>query len=653
MSTLQNIKKRDGTIAPFDQEKITQAIWKAAQSVGGTDQALAQKISNQVLSVLEVFFKNGENIPTVEQIQDLVEKILIEDGHAKTAKAYILYRQKQTELRQKKEHVLGRPATTEFSLTALKLLKQHFLVRAEDGTTIETPEEMMRRVAKSVALADNHYKDFDPKNSEQQFYQMLLNLDFLPQSAILANAGTSHQQLMSYYELNVEDSMESIFEEIKHAILAYQSGAKVIIHLSQLRPKGTSVTSTKGPACGPVAFLKIFDSAVSAIKQASKQGSMTAILSIDHPDILEFVSCKDEGKKLDQLQVQVAITQAFMEALLEQKEYELINPQTKKVVNKLDAKNVFDSLMAKIWHTEELGLMFVNKERTLRALEQSITGAKKAEEKNQSKYQIFTHGSINIANFLENGEFHWEKFQQVIQVAIHFLDNIFDISNYPSTILTKKAAEERKIGLGISGFAELLQSLNLPYNSVKALELAETISSFLSKEAQRASLLLAKKRGSNTLETNMRNKNLTAIMPDVLVHLIAEKTPGIDQSNPKKSDPESSIRVQAAFQKNIDGTVESTILFPEEAGSEELKKIALLCYQSGCHNLHITKSRVMASSSKNSDEQIELPFHRIIAETAQRKAKRQAQKNDVDRPQRAITPQKAEEVLLPPIIVNA
>lgn len=653
MSTLHHIKKRDGTIVAFDQEKITKAIWKAAQSVGGTNQVLAQKISNQVMSVLEVFFKNGENVPTVEQIQDLVEKILIEDGHAKTAKAYILYRQKQTDLREQKEQVLGRTATTKFSLTALKLLKQHFLLRAEDGSTIETPEEMMKRVASSIAAADKQYQDFDPKETEQTFYEMLVKLDFLPAGTVFANAGTSHQQLLNHFELHVEDSMESIFEEIKHAILIYQSGGKAIINLSKLRPKGTNVASTKGPASGPVAFLKVFDSAVSAMKQASKQGSLVAILPIDHPDILEFVSCKDEGKKLEHFQLQVGMTQSFMEALLQQKGYELINPQTKAVINKLDAQSVFDLLVNKNINLEEPGFVFVERAGVLHAMEPKNKNTQK-NTSNKNRHEVMANGCINVAYCVKEGTFQWQKFGTIIHNAIHFLDNIFDISHYPSNTIAEKARFERKIGLGINGFAEMLQGLNINYSSAKALELAQEISSFLTKEAHTASQLLAEKRGPLNNETNLRNKTLITIIPDPIVNLIAEKTAGTEPSlSTKNIDPEASIRIQAIFQKDGNGIGESTISFPENATTEDLKKLILLCYQTGCQNIRLLKSKSSLLSPKNSDEQIELPFHRIVEETAQRKAKRQAQKNDVDRVQRSVTPQKAEEVLPPPIIINA
>lgn len=646
---LQNIKKRDGSIVHFDQEKITKAIWEAAQSVGGNDSSLAQKISNQVTAVLEVFFKNGESMPTVEQIQDLVEKILIENGHAKTAKAYILYRQKQTELRQKKEKVLGRPAVTKFSLSALKLLKQHFLLRAEDGTTIETPEEMMRRVAKNIAQADRNYDDFNPKNSEQEFYELLINLDFLPHGAILANAGTSHQQLLSYFKIKVEDSMESIFEEIKHTVLIYQNGGKTIINLSELRPKGTNVASTKGPASGPVAFLKIFDDAVKAIKQASKQGALTAILPIDHPDILEFLSSKDEGKRIEHFHLQVGITQAFIETFLQQKEYELINPQTGKAVNKLDAKSVFDILISKMANSQEIELIFMDRE-TLQAIKQNSTD-RKSKGKNTEKYQIFANGSINIAHLIESETLNWQKFQKMIHTAVHFLDNVFDISKYPSSKIAEKALHERKINLGISGFAELLQNLRIPANSEKAHELGEKISFLLKKEADDASLLLAQKRGSVSEDTKTRNGNLIAIIPDSIVNSVAEKTAGIEYHS-DKSDPESSIRIQAAFQKNSDGVVENTIFLPQEADVEELKKMVLLCYQAGCQYVRLVKSKTLHLSAKNPDEQIELPFHKIVEGSAQRKAKRQALKNE-EKIHRPITPQKAEEVMLPPIIINS
>jgi ribonucleoside-diphosphate reductase alpha chain len=541
MNPIKQIKKRDGRIVPFDQNKITEAIWNAAKSVGGTDKELAKKISNQVAAVLEVFFKDKTEAPTVEQIQDLVEKILIENGHAKTAKAYILYRQKQNDLRDKKAEIIGEEKETIFSLNALKVMQQRYLLRDEKGNIKETPEQLFRRVAHNIAKADLGYGDFNAKESEETFYNMMMALDFLPNSPTLMNAGTKVQQLAACFVLPIEDSVDSIFDSLKKAALIHQTGGGTGFNFSKIRPRGDISMYTQNLASGPVSFIKVFDTATNTIKQGGKRrGANMGILNVDHPDILEFISCKEKEEEMPNFNISVGITDKFMEAIENDEMYDLIDPYTGKKTNSLHARSVFELIVSKAWSNGEPGVVFLDRieESNPTPDQGEVIATNPCGEQPLLAHEACNLGSINVANYVKDNNIDWDRLKKTVKEAIHFLDNTIDMSDYKLEEVKKVVLENRKIGLGIMGFADLLYKLEIPYNSDDGINTAEKLMKFIQTEGHKASQELAKSRGSfpnfdfsfypKKGVKRMRNATVTTIAPTGTISMIAETSPGIE-----------------------------------------------------------------------------------------------------------------------------
>ncbi len=535
------IKKRDGRIVKFNPDKITEAIWKAAQSVGGQDRALAEKVSAQVVSVLQVFFKDENEIPAVEQIQDLVEKILIENNHAKTAKAYILYRQKHAELRDKKEEILGLPSDTKFSLNAIKVLEQRYLLRDDHGNVIETPEQMFRRVAHNIGSADEKHPGFNPVESEEEFYGLMVSKDFLPNSPTLMNAGAQVQQLAACFVLPIEDSIPDIFESVKKTAIIQQTGGGTGFNFSKLRPRGDIVHSTKGIASGPVSFMRIFDTLTSSMKEGGKRrGANMGILNVDHPDILEFIAAKEREGEIANFNLSVGLTEKFMQAVENNEDYDLINPSTGQAVNRLNARNVFELIVAKAWSNGEPGIVFLDRldENNPTPKAGKIIATNPCGEQPLLPYEACNLGSINVSGFYKNGGIDWERLRKTVHTCIHFLDNAIDMSDYKLPEVKKIVMENRKVGLGVMGFADLLFELKIAYDSDAGVKTGEKLMEFIQTEAKKASVLLGEKKGSfpNFNQSiypkqgykAMRNATVTTIAPAGTLSMIVDTSSGIE-----------------------------------------------------------------------------------------------------------------------------
>ncbi|MEM4215100.1 MAG: adenosylcobalamin-dependent ribonucleoside-diphosphate reductase [Candidatus Pacearchaeota archaeon] len=524
------VKKRDGTIVSFNPIKIENAIIKAMKALEFEDKKLAKTLTTEVVNELNKNINKFENkIPNIEEIQNIVEEVL-EKNNERLFKVYSLYRRSRHIAREIR-HFFKIKDDMKFSANSIKVLEERYLLKDETGKIIETPSQMFQRVAKAIASIDKNYNG-DVKKTEQEFLEIMTNLEFLPNSPTLMNAGTNIGQLSACFVLPIEDSLESIFTTLKHMAIIQQSGGGTGFNFSKLRPKGDIVKSTKGIASGPVSFIKIYDVTTDVIKQGGKRrGANMAILHCSHPDIEQFVIAKQKEKQLSNFNISIAITDSFMRAVLKNKQFNLINPRTNKIVKKINAKEVFDKICEAAWQTGDPGLIFIDEINRKNPIKiEKIEATNPCGEVPLLPYESCNLGSINLSKFVKNKKIDWQRLKKVVHIAIHFLDNVIDANKYPLPEIEKMTKENRKIGLGIMGFADMLIKLRIPYNSNKALKLGEKIMSFISKEARNASIALAKSRGSfpnfnKSIWKNkvpcLRNATLTTIAPTGSISIIA------------------------------------------------------------------------------------------------------------------------------------
>lgn len=534
----RRIRKRDGRIVNFDRNKITRAIEKSILAVKAKDRAVAERLSRQVMKIVKEKFV--VKIPGVEDIQDIVENVLIRNGLTKVAKAYILYRQKRKEIREAKG-ILGIEDDLKLPVNALRILEKRYLLRDESGNLMETPKRMFHRVAREVARADRLYgKKFNAQETEKEFYKVMSNLEFIPNSPTLINAGTRMGQLSACFVLPVKDSMKSIFEAVKDMALIHQSGGGTGFSFSKLRPKGDLVKSTKGIASGPVSFMRVFDMATDIIKQGGRRrGANMGILRIDHPDILEFITAKTREGAFANFNLSVAVTDKFMRLLETDKEYELINPRTEKPTRKLRAKDVFNLIVATAWKTGDPGLVFIDRINKYNPTPHlgKIESTNPCGEEPLLPYESCVLGSINLSKMVEKKKINWQKLGGVIRTSVHFLDNVIDVNKYPLPQIERMTKGNRKIGLGVMGFAEMLIKLDIPYDSREGVRVAEKLMRFISRKAREKSKKLAQLRGIfpnfkrsiwDKKKIKVRNSALITIAPTGTISTIAGCSSGIE-----------------------------------------------------------------------------------------------------------------------------
>jgi ribonucleoside-diphosphate reductase alpha chain len=431
------------------------------------------------------------------------------------------------------------------SPNALRVLEKRYLAKNEEGKVIETPEQMFRRIAKNLAAPDRLYEpQADLAAVEEEFYDLMSQLRFLPNSPTLMNAGRELQQLSACFVLPVGDSMEEIFETVKQAAIIHKTGGGTGFSFSRLRPKDDVVRTTGGVASGPVSFMKVFNHATEAVKQGgTRRGANMGILRVDHPDILEFITCKADTREITNFNISVAVTRKFMEAYEKDGEYDLISPRNGKVVRRLSARMVMDKIAEQACATGEPGLFFIDTTNDTNPTPHvaAIEATNPCGEQPLLPYESCNLGSINLEKHLkQNGDrfmIDWVSLERTIRSSIHLLDNVIDANRYPIPEIEIITKANRKIGLGVMGFARMLFKLGVRYDSDKGIEMGRTVMNFIQDIGYDESTCLAERRGTypnwkgslhDKRGQRVRNSYVTTVAPTGTLSMIADTSGGCE-----------------------------------------------------------------------------------------------------------------------------
>ncbi len=502
---------------------------------------IGKKVQKFVLQVVKELFPNLEKPQVMAaEVATEIRKLKIKTLSSHLVSGFIKNRIAEQKPGLSKEGYL----LPKLSDNAITVLNHRYLKKGKNREPVEMPYQMFYRVAKAISKADQTYgkSKEEMEKTTKDFYEMMVKRFFIPNSPTLMNAGRALGQLSACFVLPIEDSMDSIFEAVKQTAMIHKSGGGTGFSFSRLRPANDRVRTTKGISSGPISFIHVFDAATETIKQGgTRRGANMAILRVDHPDILDFITCKADLSHLNNFNLSIGITDEFMKAVEKNKKFNLINPRTNKKAGSLMARKVFEIIVAMAWTNGEPGMIFLDRINAVNPTPGvgDIEATNPCGEQPLLPHESCNLGSLNLALMVEKKKVKWDLLKETINLAVHFLDNVIDINKYPLAKIRETTLGNRKIGLGVMGWADMLVQMNIPYNSSKAIKLAEQMMSFIQSTAQKASCALAGERGEfpnigksvyakNPKGKRPRNATVTTIAPTGTISIIAGASSGIE-----------------------------------------------------------------------------------------------------------------------------